>query len=197
MERKKSYKLKQKMINRWIQFGTIGDTLPRREAERERVIDEIDENSGNGKLLTGILNDTNTILNNYDKDFMKEIGDLAADISCIGKNVKHQDTEMEVSVSGRVGDADENDVVEFTDNQKIGDIRNEGSEISVGKVLDDMLGEVGAFEPGGAVDIAVGEICVPLENDGALGVPDGSGIAEISGIEEQINGEVLNGASSS
>ena len=75
---KKSYKLKQKMINRWIQFGTIGDTLPRREAERERVIYEIDENSGNGKLLTGILNDANTILNDYDKDFMKEIGDLAA-----------------------------------------------------------------------------------------------------------------------
>ena len=33
-----SYKLKQKLINRWIQFGTIGDTLPRETGRAEEEV---------------------------------------------------------------------------------------------------------------------------------------------------------------
>ena len=47
---RKSYELKQKMIKKWIQFGTIGDTLPR-EAGQEKVIDERVGHSGNSNLF--------------------------------------------------------------------------------------------------------------------------------------------------
>ena len=44
-------------------------------------------------------------------------------------------------------------------NYKISEIRNDGSEISGGEILNDMLGEAGAFEPGGAIDIVAGDFC--------------------------------------